>query len=594
MHTKEYGSSSDGTVLISGKRSWVGIGLGRVAAIVPLVCLVMAVHASPVLADTPHVRPTSDTASCAACHSSHVTENAELLRTSSGPEVSVTEACIACHLGADASATNVATGTADSFGLPSGHVLGSGPTGSASIAGCDTCHEVHGASEIKRGIPAKIINGVAVSSAGKELCLACHDSANSWYGPGYPASSAPTRDATGFPVLGTWPGPTVYASATNAHRLIPETTQTVGVTDPVRREKGDCVYCHAAHGGVNEYDGLVATFTVPVSATLASDTTDGSYGALCFTCHGDTKPSGFATASVDIKQFATASGGRGGHTIATAGGTLPVGAPLPCFECHNPHGSARGNSSMLSDELGASLETSTTDGTRAFCFTCHSTCDAVSGWNSETATYTPVGATATVVGLPRNSAELRLSPRDGHAQDSTQSCYQCHGSSYAPGGTNVHDPSDGKVVSARPAFSFIITPGVVTTVSATATMSAEPSATIEADSTVAAADITPPITVSDIQPAYTGTATITLTAVDDTGGVGVSATYYSLDGAEAATGTVVSVSAVGPHQLSFWSVDRAGNIEPTIIESFTMEAPPLAPQQVTLGVRRGIWVAGGT
>ncbi len=137
------------------------------------------------------------------------------------------------------------------------------------------------------------------------------------------------------------------------------------MSEPVRREQGSCLYCHAAHGGANAYDGLLTTYTVPSQTTLASDKADGSYAALCFDCHGGTKPSGFATAPVDIKQFATASGGTGGHSIVTSGGTLPVGAPLPCFECHNPHGSQRGNSSLLTDERGASLGTTSAAGVRA-------------------------------------------------------------------------------------------------------------------------------------------------------------------------------------------------------------------------------------
>ncbi len=122
-------------------------------------------------------------------------------------------------------------------------------------------------------------------------------------------------------------------------------------------------------------------------------------------------------------------------------GSLPVGAPLPCYECHNPHGSERGNGSLISDALGAGLDTSTTAGVRTFCFTCHTTSDTLSGWSSQTATYTAVSATDTVVGLRRDGgvgggANVLHLPTTvaAHAQGDAVSCYDCHGNSYAPGG----------------------------------------------------------------------------------------------------------------------------------------------------------------
>lgn len=54
---------------------------------------------------------------------------------------------------------------------------------------------------------------------------------------------------------------------------------------------------------------------------------------------------------------------------------------------------------------------------------------------------------------------------------------------------------------------------------------------------------------------------VTLTAAD-TGGSGVAATYYSLDGGAQQTYTAAfTVGTDGDHTLSYWSVDKAGNIE---------------------------------
>ncbi len=94
-----------------------------------------------------------------------------------------------------------------------------------------------------------------------------------------------------------------------------------------------------------------------------------------------------------------------------------------------------------------------------------------------------------------------------------------------------------------------------------------------------APDTTPPTTVSDAQATYTGSATIRLTATD-TGGSGVASTWYSLDGVRAVEGTTVSVSAVGAHSLTFWSVDAAGNSEQPHTVDFTITAAAPVPASI--------------
>jgi len=96
-------------------------------------------------------------------------------------------------------------------------------------------------------------------------------------------------------------------------------------------------------------------------------------------------------------------------------------------------------------------------------------------------------------------------------------------------------------------------------------------------------DETAPVTSSDATASYAGTATITLTSQDNTGGAGVARTDYILDGGDVATGTVVTTSDVGTHTLEFWSVDVAGNTEATQSVEFAVSAaavessmPPLA------------------
>ena len=70
-----------------------------------------------------------------------------------------------------------------------------------------------------------------------------------------------------------------------------------------------------------------------------------------------------------------------------------------------------------------------------------------------------------------------------------------------------------------------------------------------------------PATNSDAAPYYHAPAVITLTAQDNAGGSGVSATYYRLDGGQSTTGTSVAIGTSGAHTLEFWSTDKAGNTE---------------------------------
>lgn len=391
---------------------------------------------------TPHGGAGQTVNTCGMCHVPHVSQATFLGRdelATSSPDP--TSLCVPCHDGRVTSAANVTSGTANSFSLPSGHTL-AGSSSDSLVRNCSSCHIPHAREESSPMLPGRKVNGVDIAADGSGWCVACHDSADSWFGPGYPSTSAPTRDATGFPVSGTWPGPDTYSSGSNAHRLIAETTQTSAGGGRVVRAQGDCLYCHAAHRGPNGYDGLVAQFRPSTNSTLATDQANGVYAALCLACHGKTPASGFtgATAGANIAQFVATGTPSAGHRIMSAGGNLPVGAPLPCYDCHNPHGSRRGNASLISDERGRSLETSSATGVRHFCLTCHSTADQSSGWDSSSNSYVAVGV-QTIEGLPRSGGALRLPDLIGHNESSSTSCESCHGHDYSAGGNNVHDPS---------------------------------------------------------------------------------------------------------------------------------------------------------
>ncbi|MHB1341786.1 MAG: cytochrome c3 family protein [Coriobacteriia bacterium] len=397
----------------------------------------------------PHASYSFSTGLCKACHVPHeAASNSNILRETGENPVEL-GVCYVCHDSTGAS-SNVKSGADNSFALASGHSLEvtvTSPDLTNTCAGCHNPHRDYGANGL---LPRTLVNGVAVSGANNTWCLACHNAANDWYGAGYPAVAAPTRDTTGYPTLGTFPGPAAYNSvASNPHVSIPASAT-------IEREAGDCLYCHASHGSASAYDSLEATYQPTTASSLVKDQSQGDYAASCFQCHGTTAGGDFTlplAGVTNIQQFVTAGGSRSGHRIKTAGGKLPVGSPLPCYDCHNPHGSARGNKQLLSDELGRSLETTSLPSgahlVRTFCFSCHTTADSAKGWDSVAATYTTAIASGKQIqGLARDAAVganvLRLPVADGHYEGDTQSCYACHGADYGTGGFNVHNPTGGE------------------------------------------------------------------------------------------------------------------------------------------------------
>lgn len=90
------------------------------------------------------------------------------------------------------------------------------------------------------------------------------------------------------------------------------------------------------------------------------------------------------------------------------------------------------------------------------------------------------------------------------------------------------------------------------------------------DKATIARDKIPPRSVSDAVAAYDRQATIHLRASDNLGPV--AGTFYRLDDGEEQQGVTVTVRQPGKHTLLFWSVDRAGNIEPENRVTFTVGA----------------------
>lgn len=407
---------------------------------------------------TPH-SSYSGTDLCGSCHAPHrALTSHDIFRNASTAQGELST-CYACHDGTSAS-TNIKAGPVNSFALSSGHVMESlidTTTPSDLANSCSDCHTPHKDYNLRPLLWKSQVNTTTVTGANTTWCLGCHNDAEDWYvgkyGSTYPTLT-PTLDASGFPTAGTFTGRSIYTSATaNAHSAIP--------TSGPDRASGDCRYCHATHRGPAKYDALLATYTVPTTNTLSADRANGDYAASCFACHDG--GSWAASGAVNVKQFATYSGAAdsaySGHRIKSATPSAPVNAPLPCFACHNPHGSGRGNSNNVSDVLGKGLDASTGAtgaNVRRFCLSCHATSDSYV-WNSNTATWAAVTATDKVFGLQRNGGAVNSGPggvgfnwlllksTTGHSKDeSNTACYDCHGKSYsASNSNNVHDPSAG-------------------------------------------------------------------------------------------------------------------------------------------------------
>jgi hypothetical protein len=245
----------------------------------------------------------------------------------------------------------------------------------------------------------------------------------------------------GVLLRGRWPGENVYRDP----RLLPAgqyVSPHAHDPDMPRRGPGGeglCLNCHDPH------------------ARPGRDLLRGPYGGisghgessppaayrLCFACHGSGGPGGMPPESRAIADFYDSSlnGPSAGHQIRRDPRIalswpphVQVGDKLPCYDCHNVHGSegndrTRPNGSLISDQRldwsGLTDTRNVAAQARGFCLGCHIPSDRIAG-------------TQEVEGIVMNT----LSERPAHASADVQSCYECHGSDYSsPTGNNVHNPA---------------------------------------------------------------------------------------------------------------------------------------------------------
>lgn len=465
-----------------------------------VLCLVTLLFAAPTIACAGTAHADADTNTepdCNQCHKPHVaTVKRSLLDGASESEV-----CYVCHGNSGGSAWNVENGTANAFTLASGHVLedSNDPAATVNLTNsCTSCHGAHGDPDLRANLPAneKVAGADIVRADPKTWCLACHNADQAWYAGTETAGVLtidPTRKAyyeksiqdperlvanDYYPTLGTFPGgidiygATAYLSSTHAGIPAATVQSSVSATDTADRVAGDCLWCHASHRSAAPYDALLADYRPSTPDDVFGGANPGGYAQACFECHGhssdtvylegdgdtdlDPLKGAFATSNeywldkgaADIYTLVTADNERAGHRIkSSSDGYYTIGSPLPCYECHNPHGSKNGNTTMISDALGGNLDPKSTDGekVRQFCFSCHTTGDTGEGWDWDGTILDPTpGYTAnladtaigdTVAGLPRTGAEpLQLKDMAGHKKADTDACTGCHGSTHKPTG----------------------------------------------------------------------------------------------------------------------------------------------------------------
>ncbi|HEX6944023.1 MAG TPA: cytochrome c3 family protein [Gemmatimonadaceae bacterium] len=323
---------------------------------------------------------------------------------------------------------------------------------------CSQCHFMKG--PVTGGPPWP---GLLFEENSNQLCYSAGGACHQLRPVNYPADED-SRIPAGFPDAGyfeyntggsrvhgveyrnRWPGEAVYENTARAtvgsgyfspHRNDPDMPRV----DPLG--SGSCLSCHDAHGSDNPFDMLLGSYRGIGGSTQATPPTQ--YG-LCFKCHSNFGPPAMEITGRLIADFYDSTlnpDTRAGHQIRLNPAVaiswpphLRAGDKLPCYDCHNPHGSqgydaAGPNAFLISDERPgwANLTDTKTDPmqSRAFCLGCHIPSDGVPG-------------SQRVEGIVMNA----ISDRDGHRSGDFQGCFECHGADYTTSNSNnVHHPGPG-------------------------------------------------------------------------------------------------------------------------------------------------------
>jgi hypothetical protein len=330
------------------------------------------------------------------------------------------------------------------------------PTVPPTIGDCSQCHRLHGdEGEVPSAKTLFTIddNMLCYTAGGPS---GCHGALPAGYpateedrmpaasdAPGYFEVNAGGQRVAGVLVRRRWPGSTVYedARAFGAGHSYSPHRNDVDMPRTDELGHGLCLNCHDPHEGRSQFDltsRVYQAYGGPWARTAAARL------ALCLGCHSTQGPFGMDEENQRIADFYN----RGVNPDGTAGHAIRknprvaiswpshvrAGDFLPCYDCHNPHGS-RGhdgtgaNGFCLSDQRPGwtGLTHTRTDPaqSRRFCLGCHIPSDGVAGSQQ-------------VEGIVMNT----LSNKGEHASSSLEGCFDCHGNDYAsPTSFNVHHPA---------------------------------------------------------------------------------------------------------------------------------------------------------
>jgi hypothetical protein len=245
--------------------------------------------------------------------------------------------------------------------------------------------------------------------------------------PGYFEYNAGGTRVAGVQNLVRWPGQLIWENTQfSPHYSSP----SMPIKDAFGN--GSCDNCHNVHGGSGTHDLTDTTWKGVVGSQTGS--LPANY-QQCLGCHSQFGPAGMDDTSKTIAYYYDRSRNpdvHAGHG-SRGNGYVPSNSRLPCYDCHNPHGSignagTGANMYLLSDQrpgwFGLTNIKYDNAQVRRFCFGCHRSSDGLGG--------------GTVEGY---SAPQLPSGESAHQYNGLQHCYDKHGRDYSsPTGYNVHHP----------------------------------------------------------------------------------------------------------------------------------------------------------
>ncbi len=328
-------------------------------------------------------------------------------------------------------------------------------TSPPSVGACIQCHDTHGDQEDLITPEEPVLfrandNNVCFDTSGVG---GCHNNMALNYplpdydfmpdfssSPSYPEANAGGDKIHGVDYRGRWPGSYVYDSTIKlAGRYTSPHRNDIDMPMQDSQGNGLCLNCHSPHGTLNEFDQLTGDYRgmeghADFGAPTAYD--------LCFDCHSSSGPMGMNTDGRLIQDFYDESLNpqTAGHQIRrnpeiaiSWPSWVQVGDKMPCFICHNPHGSQGNNGSqpnafLLNDAIpdwsGITDPRHVASEARRVCFGCHIPSDGIPG-------------SRTVMGIVMNT----IPNKGAHRSFATRNCMEVHGDMYGSGTSwNIHNP----------------------------------------------------------------------------------------------------------------------------------------------------------